>query len=134
MYDDNAAMIQVMTTGKNPTMRGLGTTHGVSINRLYELFQEEWNTLTKVDTKIMAGDIFTKGFEAKDKWMDACKLINVGPPEIYNMKSRTGGADLRKLLLPQFIWQDYRHRELRASAPGLMLPTILDDQPAGRKH
>ena len=49
VYDDNAAMIQVMTTGKNPTMRGLGITHGVSINRLYELFQEDWNTLTKVD-------------------------------------------------------------------------------------
>ena len=79
VFDENAAMIQVMTTGKNPTMRGLGTTHGVSINRLYELFQEEWNTLTKVDTKLMAGDIFTKGFEAKDKWMEACKLINVGP-------------------------------------------------------
>ena len=60
VHDDNAAMIQVMRTGKNPTMRGLGNTHGVSINRLKEAFDESWNDLVKEDTNTMAGDIFTK--------------------------------------------------------------------------
>ena len=68
VHEDNAAMIQVMNTGKNPTMRGLGNTHGVSINRLKEAFDEDWNTLVKEDTNTMAGDIFTKAFENKDKW------------------------------------------------------------------
>ena len=60
VHEDNAAMIQICTTGKNPTMRGLGNTHGVSINRLYQLFWEKWNELLKEGTDTMAGDIITK--------------------------------------------------------------------------
>ena len=58
-------------------MRGLGNTHGVSINRLKEAFDEDWNTLVKEDTTTMAGDIFTKAFEQKDKWTHACRMINL---------------------------------------------------------
>ena len=77
VHEDNAAMIQICTTGKNPTMRGLGNTHGVSINRLYELFWEKWNELLKEGTDTMAGDIFTKAFDNKDKWRHDCAMINV---------------------------------------------------------
>ena len=58
-------------------MRGLGNTHGVSSNRLKEAFDEDWNTLVKEDTTTMAGDIFTKAFEQKDKWTHACRMINL---------------------------------------------------------
>ena len=56
-------MIQVMKTGKNPTMRHLGMTHGVSIARNSQMYHENWNELVKEDTKSMAGDIFTKAFD-----------------------------------------------------------------------
>ena len=36
VHGDNQAMIQVVKTGKNPTMRYLGRTHGVSIPWLHE--------------------------------------------------------------------------------------------------
>ena len=70
-------MIQVMNTGRSPTMRGLGNTHGVSINKLKETFDQSWNNLVKEDTTTMAGDIFTKAFENKDKWSHACRMINM---------------------------------------------------------
>ena len=58
-------------------MRGLGNTHGVSINRLYELFWGDWSELLKEGTDTMAGDIFTKAFDNKDKWSHACRMINM---------------------------------------------------------
>ena len=66
VHEDNAAMIQVMNVGKNLTMRGLGNTHGVSINRLKEAFDEPWNERINEDTTSMAGDIFTKAFDNKE--------------------------------------------------------------------
>ena len=92
MHDDNVAMIQVMITGKNPTMRGLGNTHGVSINRLEEAFDESWNNLVKEDTNTMAGDIFTKAFESKYKWTQACSLINIFDMKLIKYVPRVAGG------------------------------------------
>ena len=92
VHDDNAAMIQVMRTGKNPTMRGLGNTHGVSINRLKEAFDENWNDLVKEDTNTMAGDIFTKAFESRDKWTHACSLINIFDANLIKHVPRVAGG------------------------------------------
>ena len=41
VHEDNQAMIRVVETGKNPTMRYLGRTHGVSIAWLHETFKGE---------------------------------------------------------------------------------------------
>ena len=41
---------RVMKTYKNPTMRGMGSTHGVSVNRLHELFQGDCNLITSEET------------------------------------------------------------------------------------
>ena len=41
-HEDNQAMMKVMETGRNPTMRHLGRTHRVSIAWLHERFIEEW--------------------------------------------------------------------------------------------
>ena len=92
VHEDNAAMIRVMETGRNPTMRHLGRTHGVSINWLHERFLEDWNELVKEDTTTMAGDVFTKAFDNKDKWTHACNLINVIDFTNITTQPRRGGG------------------------------------------
>ena len=47
VHDGNVAMINVMKTGENPTMRGLGNTHGVSINRLKRSLRRKLEQLGK---------------------------------------------------------------------------------------
>ena len=37
-HDDNQAMIRVVETGRNPTMRYISRTHGVSVAWLHERF------------------------------------------------------------------------------------------------
>ena len=76
-------------------MRGLGNTHGVSINRLKEAFAESWNNLVKEDTNTMAGDIFTKAFDSKDKWTHACSLINIFDMKLIKYIPRVAGGPNR---------------------------------------
>ena len=73
-------------------MRHLGRTHGVSINWLHERFKEDWNELIKEDTKTMAGDVFTKAFDNKDKWQHACELINILDFTNVTIHPRRGGG------------------------------------------
>ena len=40
VHEDNQAMIRVVETGKNPTMRYIGRTHGISVAWLHEVFQK----------------------------------------------------------------------------------------------
>ena len=80
-HEDNQAMIRVIETGRNPTMRYLHRTHRISIATLHEII-----TGQVADTKIsceyttsaeMAADIFTKGFTDKHKWKHATKSIGI---------------------------------------------------------
>ena len=59
---DNEAMCRVIRTGKNPTMRYLHRTHGVSIAWLHERFKSDTLKLAGICTSRMSADIFTKGF------------------------------------------------------------------------
>ena len=60
MHDDNEAMIQVCRTGRNPTMRHLGRTHGISIAYLHQEAKKEHHKLGYITTDQMAADLFTK--------------------------------------------------------------------------
>jgi hypothetical protein len=60
MHDDNEAMIQVCRTGRNPTMRHLGRTHGISISYLHQEQKTNYVKLGYINTDKMAADIFTK--------------------------------------------------------------------------
>ena len=75
--EDNQAMIRVVKSGRNPTMRHLSRVHRVSVASLYERYQEEGREIKYCDTKDMAADIYTKHFTSADKWRSAVKLINV---------------------------------------------------------
>ena len=61
-HDDNQGMIGVVRSGRNPTMRHLERTHGISITSLHEHFSKGHFVLTYEITAKMAADIHTKGF------------------------------------------------------------------------
>ena len=74
---DNKAMIRVIKTGRNPTMRHLQRMHRVNVASLYEKFQDPRMDLDHVGTNDMAADIYTKGFTSAQKWVASLKSINV---------------------------------------------------------
>ncbi|OLP93893.1 hypothetical protein AK812_SmicGene24167 [Symbiodinium microadriaticum] len=93
-YDDNQTMIGVIRTGKNPTMRHLERTHGISIGWMHAIFQEGYVSLAYEVTAKMAADIHTKSFKDSVFWTHACQLINIFPPAMI------GSQDIMDLMKP----------------------------------
>ena len=81
LYEDNQAMISVVRSGRNPTMRYLERTHGVSFAWLHEVFQADHVALVYEITGKMAADIYTKGYDDGRKWKSVTSLINIVTPE-----------------------------------------------------
>ena len=79
-HEDNQAMIRVMFTGRNPTMKHLGRVHRVGIAWMHKQFEQSYLSLMYERTAYMAADIYTKAFNDKDKWDHACLLINIVDP------------------------------------------------------
>ena len=73
-------MIRVVEIGRNPTMRYLARTRGISVAWLHEVFQRDDVPLEYEKSDRMAADIFTKAFTDADKWKSACGLIGVCDP------------------------------------------------------
>ena len=91
VHEDNQAMIRVVQTGKNPTMRYIGRTHGVSVAWLHEIFQKPELSLAYEVSARMCADIFTKGFTEADKLLLVCKLICViDPVELRELAKQVG--------------------------------------------
>ena len=76
VHEDNQAMIRIIETGKNPTMRYLHRTHRVSVAWLHEVFSGDHLTMVYEVSAKMCADIFTKGFTDKTSWDAVCRLIN----------------------------------------------------------
>ena len=80
-HEDNQAMILVVMSGRNPTMRHLGRVHRVSVQWLHERLGKHPDRDTTVlfydDTHNMSADVYTKGFPNGDNWDHALHLINV---------------------------------------------------------
>ena len=79
-HEDNQAMIRVIETGRNPTMRYLHRTHRISIATLHDIITGQV-TDAKINCEYttpaeMAADVVTKGFTDKTKWRHA--TISVG--------------------------------------------------------
>ena len=89
LHEDNQAMIRVIKSGKNPTMKTLKRCHGVDLLFLHERLSDSAgdgagknpnrDPCDLVDTKTdaMAADIYTKAFTNPEKWDLACQLINI---------------------------------------------------------
>jgi hypothetical protein len=76
-WEDNSAVIQIMTTGRNPTIRYMGRTHKVDLSFLHEVASGPCCSLRHCHTDLMAADIFTKPFLVDAKWTHARMLIGV---------------------------------------------------------
>ena len=59
-HEDNQAMIRVVATGKNPTMRYLARTHRVSVAWLHDVCQTKEMRMVYEATSRMCAEIFTK--------------------------------------------------------------------------
>ena len=57
VHEDNQAMIRVMQTGRNPTMRYLGRTHRISVAWLHEVFKDPNHLLVYEESNTMCVDI-----------------------------------------------------------------------------
>ena len=78
-------MIRICETGKNPTMRYLHRTHGVSVEWLHETFKsKKYLDLVYETTDRMCADIYTKAFTDNAKRGAVCQLINVVEPSSFS--------------------------------------------------
>ena len=60
MHDDNTAMIQIRRSAKNPQMKSIGRTFGISIRSLHEATQRGDFELGPIQSENMVADIHTK--------------------------------------------------------------------------
>ena len=67
-HEDDKAMLDIIRTGRNPTLRYLSRTHGVSVKWLHEVYMRDDVHAQNTVTSLMAADIFTKGFTDARKW------------------------------------------------------------------
>ena len=81
VHEDNMGMVRICETGRNPTMRYLARTHGVSVAFLHERFTDGQLRLKYEQSEKMAADIFTKAFTDSARWEAACWLVNVVHPD-----------------------------------------------------
>ena len=77
VHEDNQALIRVVQTGRNPTLRYLLRTHRCSVAWLHERFKEGYLKLVYEDTSRQCADIYTKPFTDAAKWVAACDLFNI---------------------------------------------------------
>jgi hypothetical protein len=80
VHEDNQAAMQIIRSGKNPTLRHLGRTHRVSVAWLAEAFAHEDLQIVYESSSNMAADIFTKAFTDPRRWDHACRLIGLSAP------------------------------------------------------
>ena len=78
--EDNEAMIKVLTSGRNPTMRYLSRTHGIDVRWLFEVSSGKFVKLEYTKSEDQAADIFTKPFEVGTKWSVLIPLVNMSMP------------------------------------------------------
>ena len=98
VFEDNSACIAAIKRGYSPSLKHMMRTQRVSLGFLHEIFfEDEWDfdeekknpkmTLTKADTAIHRGDMFTK--EVDPQRFAVCL-------DLIGMKRMDGGASSSK--------------------------------------
>ena len=91
VHEDNMSMVRICETGRNPTMRYLSRTHGVSVAWLHEQFTGGSLRLHYERSDRMRADLLTKAFTDLARWEAACWLINVIHPDRLQEVIELGG-------------------------------------------
>ena len=78
--EDNEATLQIVKTGKNPSLRRISRVHGVSISWLHDLFKQEGIGIKYQFTGGQKADIFTKVFKDRTVWNSVRSLVGIRPP------------------------------------------------------
>ena len=76
-HEDNDVAVRICQSGRNPTMRYVGRTHGMCIAWLHEQYMAGGYTLEWTASHQMAADIFTKAFTNPEAWNAACWLVSI---------------------------------------------------------
>ncbi len=103
LLEDNTATMQVLKSGKNPTMRHLNRTHRVNFAWLSEVFRKcDQVHIAYCNTNEQAADLLTKGFTNPLLWERVRSLIGVTPlkdkSNSYGTNSIEGQVDPGTLL------------------------------------
>ena len=69
VFEDNEAVIKMITKGRSPTMRHVSRTHRVALDRLfYRINLDSQIQIKYIDTKNQLTDTLTKGSFTRDEW------------------------------------------------------------------
>ena len=78
VFEDNEAVIKMITKGRNPTMRHVSRTHRVALDWLFDRINLDPKIQIKyIDTKNQLADILTKGSFARDERNHLLTLFNI---------------------------------------------------------
>ena len=76
-HEDNQSCLQVLKTGKNPTMRHISRAHGICISALHDYCNLERVTIEYQESEGQKADIFTKVFKLVPVWQHVSNLIGM---------------------------------------------------------
>ena len=78
VFEDNEAVIKMISKGRSPTMRHVSRTHRVALEWLFDRINLDPKIQIKyIDTKNQLGDILTKGNFTRDEWNHMLSLFNI---------------------------------------------------------
>ena len=78
VFEDNEAVIKMITKGRSPTMRHVSRTHRVALDWLFDRINLDPKIQIKyIDTKNQLADMLTKGNFTRDEWNHLQCLFNI---------------------------------------------------------
>ena len=78
VFEDNEAVIKMITKGRSPTMRHVSRTHRVALDWLFDRINLDSKIQIKyIDTKNQLADILTKGNFTRGEWNHLLCLFNI---------------------------------------------------------
>ena len=85
MHDDNTAMIQICRSAKNPQMKSIGRTFGISIRSLHEATQRDDFELGPIQSENMVADIHTKAYSESraGEWSNVRRNAGILSPQEF---------------------------------------------------
>ena len=81
LIEDNESTAAIIRSGRNPTMRHLARTQGVTVSWLHYLYLKKVLGVVYSRTEAQCADVFTTTFRELPKWQQAVRLIGIAKPD-----------------------------------------------------